>query len=1072
MGSANGVAETSEVHVRLFGSIALLCGKDEVDIPRPQLRRLVASLALRAGTPVPAERLIDEVWGEQALPVDPRASLRVAVARLRKLLGTAEPSLTSASGNYQLDCTSDLTLIEHCLSALDADPSSETRHAALDLVERTSDEPLDDLASTPEYEHYRERCSADRRELIAKLGRALTDAGDHDRSAGLLREPHRESPGREDLTWCYATSLAALGRKADALAAITTTRDHLRNELGLPISTQLSETEMDILQGVADLGFRPAPTPRSSESTTFVGRSAELQRLTTHDAGPVMVVGVAGIGKTALLEHAAATLQESTDLLFVAVPESSNRPMGTIAALIEQVLDHPSTDEALCERARALHRLVPHRVEELPGNTGPSGRDELLAAATSFLVDHLHGTGAILVLDDCHWLDQGSSEVLRGVLDADVHTRFIGAMRPEPSPFANLLSDQHVIHLGPLQIDSTREFLSAQSTRPPDDEVVATLHTRSGGSPLFLSMLVEHNDEGALTDTHLPPTVLAAVQQRVTDLSLRARQTLRNASVIEGPFTPELLNELSADPARDLTEAVELELLWRDPNGELVFPHALMREAIEQLLPKAQRVAAHDAVGRALVDRGAPAAQYARHFVETAELDPQRAVESTLVAACEAASAFDWPSCGEFARRALDIGDERGGLDAEDHADLLLLLGMSLRRTNQENDEILLAAADAALITGDDRRIVEAVIELCSHGSTSMSGTVHPMALEKLNAALAQDLNPLDRARLQAAATPLVSNSKLEGWGRELYLEALRTVAEHDNPEVETEVLLHSHLGLTHPDDLSTREANGRRLSELGANDPDARWESAFLLLHAAICRGEPADADLGIKQLREETPRLKYRNRDLGLSFSESAYATLYGRFDEAEHHAWRVFELGEGFSPSWAQLIGGGALAALFHAQGRLAELRGYVDDQLADLPDFPTFVTLSALVAVAENDRERARRDLADLIDGDRVVLPEVDLPALVLPCFVAETIRFLEDAALARPHYEWLKRYEDRFVWSGIAPHGSLHRYLGGLAETFGDTDAARRHFDSADTAMARFGVEYVGGEHLAQYRRKP
>src|SRR5215471_3871333 len=58
-------------------------------------------LLLAANQVVPADRLMDELWGE-ALPADPRAALRTQVSRLRRALGPAGGDLLTADAGYRL----------------------------------------------------------------------------------------------------------------------------------------------------------------------------------------------------------------------------------------------------------------------------------------------------------------------------------------------------------------------------------------------------------------------------------------------------------------------------------------------------------------------------------------------------------------------------------------------------------------------------------------------------------------------------------------------------------------------------------------------------------------------------------------------------------------------------------------------------------------------------------------------------------------------------------------------------------------------------------------------------------
>ena len=448
------------------------------------------------------------------------------------------------------------------------------------------------------FDGWRIRFAHDRTELIAVLAEELLAREECERVIALLAEPHRDDPGREDFARQLAESMSKLGRKSEALKVIERTRAWLRDELGVTVNKALADTEMSILSGGVEIE-RQTPQREPAASTMFVGRQAELERLSATASQSLMLSGSAGIGKTTLLAEVTARLLETGEVLSAVPLQAMERPMAPIADLIEQILDHPETTDEIRGTARPLHRLIPERVDLSPGELGPVGRDELLAAASDFLLGHLKRTGATLILDDCHWLDQGSCEVVAAIINSG-DANFIGAMRPEPSAISNLIDEQDTMTLGPLALDHTRELVEQRVHRETSPAMIEALHSRSGGNPLFLTMLLDLDEEGELTDTDLPPSILTAVQRRFTDLSLRARRALEHASVIDGSFRPEFLADLCADPERDLAEAIELDFLLTEPGGELRFAHVLMREAIEQLLPAGRRVAAHDSIGRAL----------------------------------------------------------------------------------------------------------------------------------------------------------------------------------------------------------------------------------------------------------------------------------------------------------------------------------------------------------------------------------------------------------------------------------------------------------------------------------------
>src|SRR5215211_3746126 len=82
---------------RILGPLEVWDGEGEVSLGGPKPRALLAGLLLHPNEAVPADRLIDELWGEEP-PEDAAAALRVNVSRLRKAL--AQDVLTTRSPGY------------------------------------------------------------------------------------------------------------------------------------------------------------------------------------------------------------------------------------------------------------------------------------------------------------------------------------------------------------------------------------------------------------------------------------------------------------------------------------------------------------------------------------------------------------------------------------------------------------------------------------------------------------------------------------------------------------------------------------------------------------------------------------------------------------------------------------------------------------------------------------------------------------------------------------------------------------------------------------------------------------
>src|SRR4249919_112977 len=84
---------------RILGPLEVHGGDGEVSLGGPKPRALLAVLLLHAGEVVPADRLIDDLWGEDS-PEDAAAALRVNVSRLRKAL--SHDVLTTRAPGYVL----------------------------------------------------------------------------------------------------------------------------------------------------------------------------------------------------------------------------------------------------------------------------------------------------------------------------------------------------------------------------------------------------------------------------------------------------------------------------------------------------------------------------------------------------------------------------------------------------------------------------------------------------------------------------------------------------------------------------------------------------------------------------------------------------------------------------------------------------------------------------------------------------------------------------------------------------------------------------------------------------------
>ncbi|MCI4066132.1 tetratricopeptide repeat protein [Micromonospora sp. R77] len=327
--------------LRLLGPMQLHAAGVPVDVGPLRQRMVLAALAIDAGKPLRTEVLIDRVWG-QALPQRSRHNLHVYVARIRKVLSEASDlsshtaTLTRRSSGYVLEVDLDAIDVHRFQSMLNRalhnrDPVQERAEllkAALDLWR---DRPLADL-SGEWFEQVREQWQQKRLVALTSWGAAAVELNTPELALPELLRANAEHPLVETLVAALMRAYAAAGRGAEALWQYAATRKLLAEQLGTEPGPELQALHGELLRGdhlgvsslaamsrprqtepkglriraadrILDGRTRPAQLPRAVPH--LVGRETELATLDKVAVGPTVVVvsGMAGVGKTALVVH-------------------------------------------------------------------------------------------------------------------------------------------------------------------------------------------------------------------------------------------------------------------------------------------------------------------------------------------------------------------------------------------------------------------------------------------------------------------------------------------------------------------------------------------------------------------------------------------------------------------------------------------------------------------------------------------------------------------------------------------------------------------------------------------------
>lgn len=379
------------------------------------------------------------------------------------------------------------------------------------------------------------------------------------------------------------------------------------------------------------------------DAGVLLERDAELERL--HDAfdaavmgnGRLMLVaGEAGVGKTALVRRFCDTLG-SRSAVFAGACDAlaTPRPLGPFVEIAEFAGIAGTLDSG-----SAAHRLA------------------------SDLLDLARERPHVVVVEDVHWADEGTLDIVRilGRRIGETSCLLLLTYRDDE------LSREHPLRiaLGDL---STAAAVERLDVRPLSREGVARLATHrdadsvwrlTSGNPFYVTeLLAQPGDE-------TPATVRDLVLARVAQLGPKATAVVEATAIAPPSVDAPLLLAVCGEAADSVDECLASGVLHA-AGGGVAFRHELSRIAVEESLSPARRLALHRSMLLALVDhpreRG-DLARLAHHAEEAGDRDavlrfaPAAAEQAAKVGAYREAAA-------QYARALRFDGDLLPGERAE-----------------------------------------------------------------------------------------------------------------------------------------------------------------------------------------------------------------------------------------------------------------------------------------------------------------------------------------------------------------------------------------------------------------------
>jgi ATP/maltotriose-dependent transcriptional regulator MalT len=451
-------------------------------------------------------------------------------------------------------------------------------------------------------------------------------------------------------------------------------------------------------------GARPA-----REQNSLAGRADELvlleQVLDELGRGPhaaIELVGEPGIGKTRLLSELAARAELRGHLVLAGSASELERelPFSVFVHALDEYVESldPNQLSALDDDVQAELAHVLPSLSALAGRGAVALQHERYRShrAVRALLEQLAQTRPlVLVLDDFHWADPASVELLGALLRRPPAAAVVTAvaLRPRQTPerLAAALERAHRadaltrVELRALTLDEARELLGQRV----DAAGAAALYQESGGNPFYLEQLARWPEragratsapEISLTDLEVPPAVVASLSEELALLSEGGRLVLEGAAVAGDPFEHELAAAAAATSEAAAMDAVD-ELLVLDLIRSTDFPrrfrfrHPLVRRAVYESTAGGWRLGAHERCAEALAARGVTAAARAHHVERSARQGDVAAV-AVLREAGEAAARLAPESAARWFAGALRLLPQTAA--ADDRVELLLLRARAL----------------------------------------------------------------------------------------------------------------------------------------------------------------------------------------------------------------------------------------------------------------------------------------------------------------------------------------------------------------------------------------------------------
>jgi DNA-binding SARP family transcriptional activator len=677
-----------EVEITMLGGFSVAVARAPVPEDRWTRRSavdLVKLLALVDGRTLHREQVLEELW--------PGVAPEAALPRLHKAAHYARRALGDATAVVlRRDLVQLLPGVPVQVDALGF--RAAARQALQEDSAAAAERALDRYAGPFLPEDPYESWALEWRDQLTELRRALL------RQAERWAELAREDPSDEAAHVALARELASRGEAREALRQLERLDRAMRQELGTAPGVETQRLHEELTRSLV-----PSHSAAAADAAPvrLVGRRRHaqllrgcLERASGRHGGMVMLSGVAGVGKSALLDLVVAAARRRgwrTGRGGASSIEGGWPYAPVLEALGDLCRAHPALLDGLDDLYREeLARALAGEQETWSGETS---HQRLFVAAAELLRLAASDHGLLLVVDDLHEADEASLRLLHYLGRAAAGEQALVAVAARPDPRLRDLRASltargigQVVDVTPLDEQAVLRLLQEHAPALTPDQVAEVIAV-SGGVP-FRAL------EAA--------RAAAAGEGDVAVAGLREEhlQVLRRVALLGAGFSTDELLAVSGVPEHEAYAALEAGLVAAavvPAESGYRFRHALVREGLLASFPVPERARAGKHVAEALVSLGAPATRVARLYLASGH--PVQAVPYVL-RAVETAGA---------------LGAYRDGLELVDGV-LGATSGAQRARLLARRGDLLLALADPGAVaayraalsdsTGTERRLVRA----------------------------------------------------------------------------------------------------------------------------------------------------------------------------------------------------------------------------------------------------------------------------------------------------------------------------------------------------------------------------